>query len=191
MESFHFFSNFIKNPNTVGSLIPSSKSLARLMVQTAEVSQAYVIVEFGSGTGVFTEEIELQRSQDSHFFSFEIDSKFAEMTRNRCPGVNVINDSAVKTTEVLRENNIKHCDCIVSGLPWATLPNDIQTELFDAVKESLRPGGMFVTFGYVQSSVMPNLIRFREKLDRHFSETGVTPFVWNNIPPARAYWAKK
>ena len=191
MESFHFFSNFIKNPGTVGSLMPSSKALARLMIQTAQVSQANTIVEFGAGTGVFTEEIEAQRMPESHFFSFEIDTKFADMTQQRCPNVIVINDSAGKTLEILQKNNLAHCDCIVSGLPWATLPKTIQTELFDVMKEALRPGGIFVTFGYVQSAVMPNMLRFREKLDQNFSETGVSSFVWNNVPPARAYWAKK
>ena len=191
MESFHFFSNFIKNPSSVGSLIPSSKALARLMVQTAKVSQSNTIVEFGAGTGVFTEEIQKQRMPKSHFFSFEIDSKFAELTKKRCPDVNVINDSAGKTLEILQQHNLTHCDCIVSGLPWATLPKTIQTELFDVMKESLRPGGIFVTFGYVQSSIMPNMLRFREKLENNFSETGTSSFVWGNAPPARAYWAKK
>ena len=191
MESFHFFSNFIKNPSTVGSLIPSSKALARLMVQTAQVSQSKTIVEFGAGTGVFTEEIQRKRIPESHFFSFEIDTKFAEITQKRCPDVNVINDSASRTLEILQQHNLTHCDCIVSGLPWATLPNAIQTELFDVMKEALRPGGIFVTFGYVQSSMMPNMLRFREKLDTHFSKTGVSAYVWSNVPPARAYWAKK
>ena len=54
MESLDFFRNFIKNPSAVGSLIPSSQALAKLMTTTANVAQADVIVEFGAGTGVFS-----------------------------------------------------------------------------------------------------------------------------------------
>ena len=126
MESLDFFRNFIKNPSTVGSLIPSSQSLAKLMTKTANVAQADVIVEFGAGTGVFTKQIQSERKDDSHFLSFEINEDFARITKERCPDVDVFNESASKTIERLKERNLHGCDCIVSGLPWATLPKEIQ-----------------------------------------------------------------
>ena len=190
MESLDFFKNFIKNPSAVGSLIPSSLQLAKLMCKTAHVDSSNVIVEFGAGTGVFTEQIQKERPKDSQFFSFEINKEFAQRTKERCPDVQIYCESAVKTIERLQEHGLDGCDCIVSGLPWATLHIDIQEELFNTMVQSLRPNGIFATFGYIQSSVMPNVNRFREKLDLAFQETGVTSYVWSNIPPARVYWAK-
>ena len=191
MESLDFFRNFIKNPSAVGSLIPSSQALAELMTATAKVSQADVIVEFGAGTGVFTEQIQKERRKDSHFLSFEINEEFARLTQERCPNVDIFNESAAKTLERLRERNLEGCDCIVSGLPWATLPKEIQEELFSTMVQSLKPNGIFATFGYIQSSIMPNVTQFRAKLSGSFQETGVTHYVWGNVPPARVYWAKK
>jgi phosphatidylethanolamine/phosphatidyl-N-methylethanolamine N-methyltransferase len=191
MESFDFFRNFLKNPSAVGSLIPSSKALARLMTKTAKVQEADVIVEFGTGSGVFTEQIQKDRKKGSHFFAFEINEEFATMTQERCPDIQVYNESAAQTLNRLKEHNLSRCNCIVSGLPWATLPEDIQNELFSVMFESLAPNGIFVTFGYVQSSIMPSITRFRERLEHSFQETGVTQYVWSNIPPARVYWARK
>ena len=191
MESLDFFRNFIKNPSTVGSLIPSSQALAKLMTTTANVAQADVIVEFGAGTGVFTEQVQKERKENSHFFSFEINEEFARITQERCPDVDVFNESAANTLVRLKERNLEGCDCIVSGLPWATLPKEIQDELFSTMVQSLRPNGIFATFVYIQSSIMPNVTQFRAKLDASFQETGVTTYVWSNIPPARIYWARK
>ena len=131
MEALEFFKTFIKNPSSVGSLIPSSQGLAKMMVETAKATESSVIVEFGTGTGVFTEYIQKIRSKDSRFFPFEIEANFAEMTQTRCPDVHIWNMSAVHTSKILKEHNIDHCDCIISGLPWATLPAPIQNELFD------------------------------------------------------------
>ena len=162
-----------------------------MMVETARATEASVIVEFGTGTGVFTEYIQKIRAKDSQFFPFEIEANFAELTQKRCPDVHIWNMSAVHTTKILNENNIDHCDCIISGLPWATLPADIQHELFEEMFSALAPGGIFVTFGYLQSACMPSIFRFRKKLSHRFSQTGVSPWVWGNFPPARAYWAIK
>lgn len=191
MESLDFFINFIKNPSAVGAIIPSSKALALQIVEATKVKEANVIVEFGAGTGVFTEQIQIARRPDSLFFSFEINEDLAKITKERCPDVQVITESAARTMEILKENNLKACDCIVSGLPWATLPQEIQDELFSVMLEALRPGGIFATFGYIQSSIMPSVTRFRKKLDDAFGETGTTHYVWGNVPPARVYWAKK
>lgn len=191
MESLDFFRNFIKNPSAVGSLIPSSQALAKLMTDTASVAQADVIVEFGAGTGVFTEQIQAERRKSSHFLSFEINEDFARITKERCPDVDVLNESASKTLERLKDRNLDGCDCIVSGLPWATLPKEIQEELFYTMVQALKPNGIFATFGYIQSSIMPNVTQFRSKLDGVFQETGVTHYIWSNMPPARIYWARK
>ena len=191
MEAFEFFKIFIKNPSSVGSLIPSSQALAKMMFTTAKAHGASVIVEFGTGTGVFTEYIQKNRAQNSHFFPFEIEPNFAEMTQKRCPDIRIWNMSAVHTLKILKEHDLEHCDCIISGLPWATLPAAIQHELFEVMFSALAPDGIFVTFGYMQSACMPSIFRFRKKLNDRFLDTGVGPWVWGNFPPARAYWAIK
>ena len=53
-----------------------------------------------------------------------------------------------------QRDTLNGCDCIISGLPWATLSIELQDKLFKAVLESLRSGGRFVTFSYIQSPMI-------------------------------------
>lgn len=62
---FQFIKQYIKNPKFVGAIAPSSKKLAAAMMQPIDFEKAKCIVEFGPGTGVFTEEI-MRRKKKVH-----------------------------------------------------------------------------------------------------------------------------
>jgi len=49
------------------------------------------------------------------------------------------------------------------------------------------PGGTFVTFGYLQSLILPGAQALRRRLRREFAEVTQTSPVWGNVPPAFAY----
>ena len=55
MHGLKFLKEFIANPGDVGSVTPSSKQLALVVVNTARVPEAKVVVEFGPGTGAITQ----------------------------------------------------------------------------------------------------------------------------------------
>ena len=71
-NKLRFFVEFLRKPNRVGAVAPSSRSLAELIVDTAGVESADAIVEFGAGGGIFTETIEKARPAGSLFFAIEI-----------------------------------------------------------------------------------------------------------------------
>ncbi len=48
---------FIKKPLVIGTITPSSKKLAKRVMERIDFSSAETIVEYGPGTGVFTKEI--------------------------------------------------------------------------------------------------------------------------------------
>ena len=50
-----FMKNFLRHPTQVGAIAPSSPSLVRTMVDWFDWGSARHVVEFGPGTGVFTE----------------------------------------------------------------------------------------------------------------------------------------
>ena len=77
------------------------------------------------------------------------------------------------------------------GLPWATLPVSLQDTVFAAMDRALVPGGVFVTFGYFQSLVLPAAQALRRRLRRDFAEVSRSPVVWANVPPAFAYICRK
>jgi phosphatidylethanolamine/phosphatidyl-N-methylethanolamine N-methyltransferase len=86
---------------------------------------------------------------------------------------------------------IAQVDCIVSGLPWASFPDDMQTQYLDAMMTVLKPGGQFVTFAYLQGLLLPAGRRFRRKLDHYFSRVDRSRTVWLNLPPAFVYRCRR
>jgi len=186
-----FLKHFILRPTKTGAIAPSSEGLANLITTAADLSNASAIIEFGSGTGVFTEKILQKISIGARFFVLEINPDFVTATRKRCPGVIVYQDSASNAKKYLHEFGLKECDCIICGLPWASFSDDLQNELLDTIIDVLKPGGRFLTFAYLQGLLLPAGMRFREKLKTRFNKVNKTRTVWLNIPPAFIYCAKK
>ena len=94
-------------------------------------------------------------------------------------------------TRSSRAQGIGAIDAIVCGLPWATLPISLQESVFAAMDRALVPGGVFVTFGYLQSLVLPGAWALRRRLRRSFADVSHSPVVWGNVPPAFAYICRK
>ncbi|MDQ1257558.1 MAG: hypothetical protein QG656_2164 [Candidatus Hydrogenedentes bacterium] len=191
MHTFTFMKEFMFSPRNISSVVPSSRMLADSMTDAAGVASSPVVVEFGPGTGVITESIIRKLPEGGTFMAFEINPAFVAVLRKRYPNVQIVHDSAANARAHLTEAGIEYCDCIVSGLPWASFDEGLQEVLLNAVQDILRPGGRFVTFTYLQSPLLPSGKRFKDKLSGRFQQVGKTPTVWLNVPPAFSYYATK
>lgn len=178
-------------PRHVGAVAPSSRYLAEKVVETARVSEASIVVEWGPGTGAITQPILEKLPSDAQFFAMEINDDFVRAMAKRFPQVVVHADSAANTRFYLEQLEAQSCDSVVSGLPWTSFGDELQDELIATLVDVLRPGGRFVTYTYIMSPLMPAGQKFRAKLMREFSHFEVTPLVWRNIPPAFVYLAVK
>ncbi|MCX6543814.1 MAG: methyltransferase domain-containing protein [Acidobacteria bacterium] len=187
MEKFHVLGEFVRKPTSVGAVAESSWRLAELITDAAGLERAKVVVEFGPGTGAFTEVILRKLDPGAMFFAIEANASFAAATRKRCPGVRVFHASAVSVRERLHECGQTSCDCIISGLPFSSFSPAQQDEMLAAVHDSLSPGGRFVTFAYLGGLAWPLGRRFRSRLRAQFSEVSSTRTIWRNIPPAFVY----
>ena len=187
MSKIKFISEFVRQPTTIGAVVPSSPALARQIVQSAHVASAEVIVEYGPGTGVFSRRIIAAMSGDAKFGVVEINPQFAATFRGNFPGVPLLEDSAENVSMLLQQMNAQKIDSIVSGLPWAAFPETLQDTLLEAMLQVLRPGGHFATFAYLQGLAMPSGKRFYDKLCWHFSSVEKSPVIWKNLPPALVY----
>jgi len=187
--AIRFLRNFVARPVTTGAVVPSSNALAELITDAADVQNAKVVIEFGTGTGVFTEKIVRKLPRQAQFFAIEINPDFARLTRERCPTVTVHEDSAVNAVRYLKSVGHAQCDSIVCGLPWASFPEDLQDDLLHTVRQVLKPGGALATFAYLQGVLLPAGQRFREKLKANFGSVSTTRTVWMNLPPAFVYRA--
>ncbi len=186
-DSFAFIRSFLRQPGTIGAIAPSSLGLARMMVDSVDWQAARVVVEYGPGTGVFTHQIASSLQPGTRFFAVEQSPQLADLTRRRVPSVTVYEDSVANIVEICQRESVEQIDAILCGLPWASFPQSLQRECFDAMLKVLKPGGMFATFAYWQGLLLPAGLRFRSLLKQTFCEVKHSPTVFRNLPPAFVY----
>lgn len=182
-----FLRNFLRHPTQVGAIAPSSPSLVATMVDWFNWEQARNVVEFGPGTGVFTEAIADRLHPDAKFFAIEQSPDMVAATRARVPGVTVYNDSVTHVADLCREESMDQVDAIVCGLPWAAFSDSLQNEIMESMLGVLAPNGQFATFAYWQGVILPAGRRFSRRLCKSFRNVDRSRTAWRNIPPAFVY----
>ena len=186
-----FLGEFLKAPGSIGAVAPSSAQLADAITEAAGVRQARVVVELGPGTGALSAAILRKLQPNATYFAIEANPSFVDEMKQRYPNVCVHHDSAVAIRRYVEAAGHTHCDCIVSGLPFATFPDQLQDDLLTAIADVLSPGGRFATFAYLQSRLVKQGRRFQRRLRAKFPGVSTTPTVWGNMPPAFVYRAVK
>jgi phospholipid N-methyltransferase len=177
----------LRDPTAIGSVWPSSPSLARAMVELAELQRGDRVVELGAGIGPITRVL---AAHDGPFLALEPEPNLAARCRAAVPGVSVVEALAQDLPELVEARGWPGVERIVSGLPFAVWADDVQDAVLSAVAEVLVPGGTFVTFTYAHSPRLPAGRRFRERLQATFGPVETSPVVWTNLPPAVVYRAR-
>ena len=186
-----FIKQFVLYPYRTGAVISSSKSLAELITSVSNLSKAKAVVELGPGDGAFTEEILKKKPRRTKFFAIEINPHFASVVKRKFPKVKVYRGSAAKIKKYLKKHRASHCDCIISGLPWASFDRKKQARLLKPIRESLGPKGEFLTFAYIHNKIWQPGVTFSRLLEKSFSRVRKTRIVWDNFPPAFVYHCRK
>jgi phosphatidylethanolamine/phosphatidyl-N-methylethanolamine N-methyltransferase len=186
-----FLRQFVRSPRTVGAVLPSSPALARAMLAPVDFASARTIVEFGPGTGAFTREIARRLAPGCRYLGIDLNPTFVRRLAVEFPLLTFVHGSVADLDQILAAQRINVVDAIVCGLPWALLPVALQESVFAAMDRALVPGGVFVTFGYLQSLILPGAWALRRRLRREFAHVSHTPVVWGNVPPAFAYICRK
>ena len=181
------FWEFLKHPARVGACCPSSQALCREITSSIGLEKAGMIVELGPGTGVITEAIRRKRNPGARFAAVELDENLAADIEARFADVTVFRGCASRLDDMLSSRSLPRADVVISGLPFAIFPDELQEKILRGVVRSLSPGGVFATFAYVQGCILPAGIRFRHKLESTFAEVTTSSVVWNNMPPAFIY----
>jgi phosphatidylethanolamine/phosphatidyl-N-methylethanolamine N-methyltransferase len=191
MNSTRFLREFISKPGITGAVIPSTGFLAKAMVEGLNLDTAEAVLEYGPGTGIFTDYIARKIGQTTKFVAIEINPKLAMLFKAQHPQITLVEDSVANVRTICDSQGIHSVDCIVSSLPWAAFSESTQMTLLDATMTVLRPGGKFVTFGYLHSLRISSGKRFAEILPKYFQAVSKSPAVWMNIPPAFVYRCTK
>lgn len=188
---WRFFRRFLRNPSSIGAVVPSSPQLARRMVEPVRWNPGVRVVEFGPGTGPFTREIRRRLPPDGRYLGIELEPEFIEHLAHEFPGLTVAHDSVTNLLPLARAHELLPLHHIVSGLPFASLPDEVTRGTLDAVEAALDAGGTFTTFQYAHAIPLSKARRFRDEMARRFGPMVMRRFVLRNLPPAFVFtWRK-
>jgi phosphatidylethanolamine/phosphatidyl-N-methylethanolamine N-methyltransferase len=182
---------FVRQPTAIGAITPSSLRLAEAVVAPLPRHGNPAVVELGPGTGAITRLIQSRLNGRGRHVALEINPRLAELISRRHPTVEVAQASAAQLTSVLAELAITDVDLIISGLPWAALPEALRDETLDGVSAVMAPWGVFTALGYTWVRGMPRAVRFRQALAARFEEVVTGRAVMRNLPPAFVYYARR
>lgn len=189
-----FIREFIKNPFKVGACAPSGRHLAEAMMSSVDPQGAQVIVEYGPGTGAFTDQIMKRLTPRMKYFAVELTPAFADVLRERYPGAHIHTGSVADIEQFCIAEGLpaaESVDLVISGLPWASFPGELQRSILDPLRRVLKPGGKLVTFGYHIGKAMSNGRLFYRTLPEYFSKIEQSPLIWRNVWPAWVFTCTK
>ncbi len=150
-ECGEFFREFRRHFHTTGSVLPSSRFLAKAMVsELGKPREPCRVLEVGPGTGAVTREIVRGLRPDDRLDVVEINERFVALLRRRLEQewradgrVNLIH---APVEEVAGESVY---DFIVSGLPLNNFPVAQVETIFRTFARLLKPGGTLTYFEYL------------------------------------------
>jgi phospholipid N-methyltransferase len=175
-----FLKRFLKRPRQIASIIPSSRTLIRKVVDKMDFSVPRVIAEYGPGEGCHTREIVRRMHPESRLLLFELDVELAghlEKYFHDDARVTVLNADAGSLCEQLLRHSLPQCDYIVSGIPFSLLDAEKKRALLRATFDALAPAyhAAFIIYQ------VTNELKDKGHCD-HFARTE-SEYCLQNIPP--------
>ena len=172
-----FRRRLLKNPRQVSAIAPSSRILARAMTLGLG-PESGPVVEFGPGTGRFTEAILARGVHPKDLTLFELDEEFVYHLRQKFPGVAVHQLPAQEAARLVPPG----VSTVISGLPLLSMPAEVREGIVSAAFAILAPRGRYVQFTYGARPPLP---------PETIAKLGLTVNkgnkVWANLPPATVY----
>ncbi|MGN6451821.1 MAG: class I SAM-dependent methyltransferase [Steroidobacteraceae bacterium] len=179
-ETLLFASNFLRHPNMLGSVIPSSRFLVDQVLNPVDWASARVIVEYGPGIGTFTSEILRRMHSDAQLVAIETNRDFVRFLQRTLPDrrLHVVHDSAAEVQAVLTRLALPAPRYIISGIPLGSMPDAVRTDIALKSRAVLEPGGAFLVYQFT-ARALPTLQRIFGDVRRSFER--------RNFPPAQLF----
>ena len=179
-----FLTKFFRHGTRIASVWPSSRFMAAASLQSIDWNQAGVIVELGAGTGPITQQALQRLRPHTRFIAIERDRDFVRILRQRFtgrPNVQIIHGDVGDLAAILAAQGIARqgVDHFVSGLGTPSLPEEVQRRMFAAVRDYLKPHGVFSNITEVPWFYM----RWYKAMFEHVS----FQLVALNMPPGGVY----
>jgi len=163
-----FLKKYLKNPQSVGSVIPSSEFLGKAIFKSVKELDRTAVIEIGAGTGAITQHI-----SSLNPVLVEIDKEFCALLRQNYPHLNIVNSCALEQLKKID----KRVGLVVS-IPLINNPFKLS---FIPLLNDLYARGLLtwcVIFTYGLNDPLGQ-VNFESKKRKRF--------VLQNIPPAHVW----
>jgi phospholipid N-methyltransferase len=200
-ECREFFRQFRQQFYTTGSILPSSRALARALTRPMRRRDGpRYILEAGPGTGAVTREIVRSLRPDDRLDIVEINPTFVDLIRRRFDEEPELRRHQHQTRlihlPIQEVDGDASYDFLISGIPLANFAAPLVEEIFQSYRRLLRPEGTLSYFEYLalrdlKQAVVPAererlralAVVLEEKIRRFQTAAEVVMF---NVPPAVA-----
>lgn len=176
----------------VASVAPSSRHLARAMLDGLPISEARIVVELGAGTGAITRVLLENLAPEAMLLAFEINPEFISHLEKRFPDPRLVllNAPAEDLGHELRQRRLTRVDAVVSSLSLRFMPDHRQRILQEALAPFMDERSVYTQYQYVHGVRWEN-----GKVLRHSSLPFLRQYfgsiqsrtIWRNLPPARVF----
>ncbi|WP_433787434.1 class I SAM-dependent methyltransferase [Actinomycetospora sp. CA-101289] len=185
-----FTREFLRDPMTVASLVPSAAPLCRQAAAPLPETGDPVVLDLGAGTGQVTDVIQERLGGRGRHIAVEFNPRMAAVLAERQPKVEVICDDANAVVDRLLEEGVR-ADLTVSGLPWLLTAPSRGRSIYEKLARLAAPGGAVTQLAHAWVRVFPTARQVQRNLEASFEEVVVSRTVWANIPPAVVYVARR
>lgn len=186
MGTLTYINNFFKD-RYVASLVPTFSWAIRSACSNIDFTRDLIIVEYGAGTGVFTEYLLSQMTSGSKLVAIERNEGMFKVLSQRIsdPRLLLHNDSAERVNEILVGNALSQADYIISGIPFSLFPAELTKTIVAATCRALKADGTFLVYQCLWTNKRQSIIA---ELENGFAElkTQSVPF---NFPPLAVFHA--
>lgn len=177
--------HFLKDLKQVGAIAPSSKFLAKDLVEQLKKQlsknscEPLNILEIGPGTGPLTKQIaRLVRPQD-HVDIVEIHDRFYEIVNKKFNRSNI----TVHHKDILNFNSGRSYDYIFSSLPYEAMPEALTQNIWQKKLDLCSSKTYICYFKYV--SFRKFKCNFEEAVVQKYQSN--KKIVLRNLPPAKLF----
>lgn len=177
-----FLVAWMRAPRRVGSIMPSSRFLSRLIAAQVDPHRPGVVVELGGGTGTVTRGLLERGVKPDRLLVIERDRRLHAHLQQHFPQARVLRADAVTLKTLLEQEKVHKVSAVVCCLPLLTLPDETVDIVLEQIFSVLDGDGVMVQYTY--GPLSPVGLRLLKRLHLKARRAGK---VWLNVPPATVW----
>lgn len=175
-EMLFHVAEYARHPRTIGSILPSSRALARTMTESVpRLGERDVIVELGPGTGAITRAI-VKTWPRNRVIAVEKNARLAALLRERFPRIDVTETCVSTISRELAVPDGYRVGAVLSSLPMLSFNPVLRRSVLDAIRSVMDERAVYVQFTYSRAAwdgFAPDGLKLVD-----------TRRVMRNVPPA-------